>query len=128
MATKRASRKRSSGANLEMIAKWLFLAGLVLSAVIGVLVTTMPEFAGLSVVITIWMLLAILTGYLFIRKQDEMHFFILAIVLFTFNANLNSLPYAGQVVGSVLNALSFYLGLAALSVAVRNIVGWFIPE
>jgi hypothetical protein len=128
MATKRASRKRSSGVNLEMIAKWLFLAGLVLSVVIGTLVTTTPEFAGLSVVITIWMLLAVLTGYLFIRKQDEMHFFILAIVLFTFNANLNSLPYAGQYVGSVLNALSFYLGLAAISVAVRNLVGWFIPD
>lgn len=128
MATRRASRKRSSGASLEMIAKWLFLAGLVLSVVIGVLVTTTPDFAGLSVVITVWMILAVLTGYLFIRKQDELHFFVLAIVLFTFNANLNSLPYAGQYVGSVLNALSFYLGLAAMSVAIRNIVGWFIPE
>jgi len=64
---------------------------------------------------------------MFERKMRSI-FFLLAIALFTFNAQLNGLPYAGQYVGGILNAVSFYLGLAAISVAVRNIVGWYVPE
>lgn len=122
MAKRRASRKKSSGVSLELVAKWVFLVGLLLSILIGI-VPGLPSWLYI-----VFILMGLLTGFLYVRKENEVHFFLLAIALFTFNAQLNGLPYAGQYVGGTLNAVSFYLGLAAISVAVRNIVGWYVPE
>lgn len=129
MATRHSSRKKSSGVSLEVVAKWVFLVGLLLSVIIGALVATGAPQAGLEIVVIVWMLMALASGFLFVRKENELHFFLVAIILFTFNASLSSLPYSvGQYLGSVLNAVSFYVGIASLSVAIRNIVGWYLPD
>lgn len=128
MATRRASRKRSSGASLEMIAKWLFLVGLAVAVVVGIIISMALEVPGFNLIIAALMVVALITGFLFVRRENELHFFVMAIALFSFNSLPGDLPYVGQYASTILNVVSFYLGLASISVAVRSLISWYVPE
>jgi hypothetical protein len=127
MATRRSSRKTSrraaQGLDWMMIAKWVFLVGLLLAVVIGV-VPGLP-----NEVYLVFIVAGLVTGFLFVKRGEELYFLVLSIALFTFNSLLSGLPgQVGMYVGGALNAVSFYLGLASISVAVRSIVSWYLPE
>lgn len=125
-ASKRAAAT-SNGPDWGMIGRYTFLGGLGVAVVAGILFAA-PTFITMSwqaPVVYLLSLLAIVGGWLFISKEAENGFFILALALHTFSNTLSFLPVVGPYIVGVLGAVAMFIVIAALTVAVRRIVSWF---
>lgn len=124
MATKRSKAK---GSDLTMAARWVFLAGLAISAIVG-LVLAAPSLAVAewqNWVIYIIIALGLVGGYLHVSKADEHNFILLALGLAVFSDRLGYIPVAGNYLVSMFSVVTVYLAMVVIAIVVRNMVDWF---
>lgn len=121
---------KASNTDLAIVGKWIFLVGLVIALLGGLVVARPSGDPKLQDYLNyLLMLLGLVGGYLFVKKEDEHHFTLLALGLALFVAlfgqTINSIPRAGSYVISAFYFVAFFLGVAFVAVLIRNIIAWF---
>jgi hypothetical protein len=126
---RKSSKSKGNSVDLNMAGHWAFLAGLILSVVLS-LMLAIPQIAS-AVIIPDWAfsvlaLLALFGGYIFIPKDGELHFIVLAIGIAVFASSIGGFinPTIGGILASIFGNLGYYLGFAVVAVAARNVVAW----
>lgn len=124
MATKRSKAK---GTDLAVAARWVFLAGVAISAIVG-LVLAVPSMAAAewqNWVIYVIIALGLIGGYLHVSKADEHNFILLALGLAVFSDRLGYIPSVGNYLVSIFSVITVYLAMVVIAIVVRNMVDWF---
>jgi hypothetical protein len=126
---RKSSKSKGNSVDLNMAGHWAFLAGLILSVVLS-LMLAIPQLAS-AVIVPNWAYsvlaaLALFGGYIFIPKDSEVHFVVLAIGLTVFASSLGGFvtPLIGGILASIFSNLGYFLGFAVVAVAARNVVAW----
>ena len=104
------------------LARYAFIAGLVLAAIIA-LVTDLDDW-----VIWLMALLGLYAGWEFVAEDQERNFLLVGISLVflsqTLADTLESFPSIGEILLGLLTSLAIFFGFMIISVIVRNIVRW----
>ncbi len=100
------------------MARWAFIAGLVLAVIIALVTPLHSAFLWLMI------LLGLFAGYVFVTEDMEHHFILVAIGLVFFSQTLSELPSVGEPVTALLVSVSTYFGVMIVALAVRNIITW----
>jgi hypothetical protein len=130
MATRktRGSRSRrggTGGIETESVVRWAFLGGLVLAALVGLSIG-LPQPLDVPVfVYYVLIALSLLTAFVFVPRGEEVSLFLMAVVFFTFRSSFDGIQLLGPYLSGIAGHLSFYLGFAAISVAIRYLVDWY---
>jgi hypothetical protein len=125
MATKR--NRKSSSTDLAQAARWVFLAGLAISIVAG-LVFSFPmggDTAWQEWVVYLVLALGLVGGYLHIGKGSQHEFILIALGVAVFSDRLGYIPTVGNYLGSIFGMVGLFLAMAVMAIVVRNIVDWF---
>lgn len=102
----------------KMIGKWVFVAGFVLAVVAAFV----PSLTWLTLVLV---LLGVLGGWFRVSKESETGFFVLTLALAAFQGAYAAVPFVGGYLTAIFGAFMPFMAAVALTVIVRNFVGWF---
>jgi hypothetical protein len=125
-SSKTSSPQTQKGRSMDIktAGKFMFLAGLVLAIIIGVV----PAASISEWVTWLLILLALVGGWLFIPEGEESEFILITLALVIFSEFLGALPPSlATAISGVFRQVANFLGIAVLAVAVRTIIGWFTP-
>lgn len=113
---------KGNSMNMQTVARWAFIVGLVLAVIIA-FVTDLNEAA-----LWIMIILGVIAGWFFIAEGEaEHHFLLIAIGLVFFREAFVTLPTIGEPITALLTTLSIFFGVMVVAIAVRNIIGWLRP-
>lgn len=111
--------------DLQSAGRWVFLGGLVIAIVYGLIPPQTFDAQIGQWISYLLMVLGFVGGILFIGEGSEAKFVILTIGLAIFGSSFADIPQVGTYIQGMFNVATFYLGVASVSLVVRNIVGWF---
>lgn len=118
--------RKSSSTDLAVVGKWVFLIGLVIALLGGLVIARPASDPKLQdYLVYLLMVLGLVGGYLHIQKEDEHHFILLAIGLALFSQPFGNIPTVGSYIASAIYFVTVFLGMAIVAIAVRNIIAWF---
>ncbi|MBX3002533.1 MAG: hypothetical protein KF821_02240 [Anaerolineales bacterium] len=100
------------------MARWAFIAGLVLAVILALVTPIHSAFVWLMI------LLGLFAGYTFITEDMEHHFFLVAVGLVFFSQTLSELPTIGEPLTALLTSISTFFGVMIVALVVRNIIAW----
>jgi TctA family transporter len=104
----------------KTIGKWLFVIA-VLLAILGAYVDLSNEW-----IQTIVLLVAFFGAYLWIDMEHKKQWLLVAVALYFFSGALGGLVFIGEHLDKIFGAIGAMFGVAALSLVVKKIVGWFM--
>jgi hypothetical protein len=105
---------------MKNLGKWLFIAALVV-ALIGAFVDLSNEYIQTSV-----LLVAFAGAYMWIDKEHAKGWFLMALALYFFHGALDGVVFIGTYLTDIFGAFAGIFGVAAFSLVVKKIVGWFM--
>lgn len=103
---------------MKKLGAWTFVAGFVISLLIGLFANTIS-----SLTLTVLVVLGLIVGFLNIT-ENEVHGFLLSSIAFLLvasAANVAILPIFGSTVQVMLNSLVLFIAPATLVVAIRQV-------
>ncbi len=117
--------KKGNTVEIKTVGKNMFLAGIVLAVIIGIV----PAASISEWVTWLLILLALVGGWIFIPEGEETEFILITLAVLFFAQLLGDLPPSlATGVIDTLSELGNFLGVAVLAVAIRTIIGWFTRE
>ena len=119
-----------------VIGRWVFLAGLVLAIIVGLIPSNLilswfPNNADLiyQILSVILLVCGFVGGLLAISKEREEHFVVISIGIYVFYQALGGIPTVGDYLNSMFGAVtSLFLSAAVVAIFVRNAVSWFFDD
>ena len=101
------------------IGRYALMAGIVLAVILALWPNTVDA--------ALWLLIVIgfVAGYLGVAEENETHFFIMSVALFTFVTVLAEFPSIGEFLTQILEGTRTFFGAAVVALVVRNVIGWF---
>jgi hypothetical protein len=123
-STKSSSTETKKGSSMDVktVGRYLFLAGIVLAVIIGIV----PAQNISEWVVWLMIIIALVGGWIFIPQGEETEFILITLAVLFFSQLLGDLPpsLATPVMGT-LAELGNFLGVAVLAVALRTVISWF---
>jgi hypothetical protein len=109
----------------NMITSWAFLLGAIVAIIFGIGASMSASWASNQWIPVILVVLGLVVGLINITAQETVPFLVAAIALLAFGSGglstLDTLiPKLGTLLGSTVQAFSFFVGAAAIVVAVKE--------
>lgn len=118
---------KSQAVDLQTAGRWVFLGGLVIAIVYGLLPPQTFDATVSQWISYLLMVLAFVGAILHLGEGIETKFIILTIGLAIFGSSFGDIPQVGMYIQGMFNVVTYYLGVASVALVVRNVVGWFRP-
>jgi len=107
------------------LTQWAFLLGAIISVLVGVLAALQSSFAANKWIPVILVVLGLIVGLVNVTSKEVVGFLVAAIALVAFSSSGlstldNLIPKLGTLLGSAVQAFAFFVGAAAVVVAVKE--------
>ena len=107
------------------LTNWAFLLGAVISLLVGVLAALQSSFAANKWIPVVLVVLGLIVGLINVTQKEVVGFLVAAVALVAFSSSglstLDTLiPKLGTLLGSAVQAFAFFVGAAAIVVAVKE--------
>ena len=117
--------------NVSKLTKWTFLLGAIISVLVGIGTAMKATYASNQWIPVVLVLLGIVVGLMNITVKETTSFLVAAIALLAFGvAGLSTLdtliPKLGTLLASSVQAFSFFIGAAAVVVALKE--AWMLAS
>lgn len=122
------TRVTSTRTFLPIAGRWAFLAGMIVSIVLGLIPTQSVGPAAQEWIGYILIVLGLIAGYLRFSNENQGQFILVAIGLAIFANSFGGIPVIGSYIIGMFSALAYFFGIVVVGVVVRNIVGWFAEQ
>lgn len=136
--TKKAAEESNETMTMDSytIGRWVFLVGLVLAIIIGLIPSNLilswfPSNADLvyQIISVVLLLCGFVGGLFLISKEEESHFVILSVGIYVFYQALGNIPTVGDYLTGMFGAVtSLFLSAAIVAIFVRNVISWFVEK
>ncbi len=109
----------------KSLTHWIFLLGALVAALVGIAVAASWVWASNKWIPVILVLLGLIVGLANISVKETVPFLVAVIALFVFGSSIlgsldTLIPKLGTLLGSAVQAFSFFVGAAALVVAFKE--------
>ena len=111
--------------------QWAFWIGAIIAILVGILTAAKPGYVTSKWIPVVLVLLGLVVGLVNITTKEMTNFLVAAIVLMAFGAGglttLDTLiPKLGTLLGSMIQAFSFFIGAAAVIAAIKE--AWLLAS
>ncbi len=108
--------------NQQKLGSWAFLVGIIIAIVVGAAAVAAVEIPGVEYAPLVTVVLGLIVGFVNIADKEVQDFLIAGIALIAVGipgAALSTIPYLGEYLVSILEAISMFAAPAVLVVALK---------